>query len=306
MTSTNTNNMMVIVDGDSTWAMDSRIIINWSEIIVPPKQESLPLKVDECAFQIKSEYLAWVHELGQQKIRNKSLISHLELSPNFSFWWMTRIAEKSVYNCPSIYQVFKLRTLENIYTERCCHGLVYCGNNKTLHIILKQWCKELGHSYKRYVSKKTDVHSDFSDVMKWGQKFPFCIQAVAYLFKKWFSRFRHLKTNKISQEIKTDQKDQAIIFTYFPNIDAEKTKEGRFWSRYWESLHDLLAQLPIKVNWIWLYNESKEISFQEAIKLQNVCNHKNSEKHRYFLLENFLTPKSFFKAVKTYFRLYFN
>ena len=121
------NSTFVLLDEINSWNGDSKVVANWSELIVPQNQESLPLKVEEKATQMKREYLRWVYDLGRYKIRGKTLVSHLKVSDDFSFWWMTLIAEKSIYKSPSIYQIFKLRILEQLYRERGCQGLIYCG-----------------------------------------------------------------------------------------------------------------------------------------------------------------------------------
>ena len=105
-----------------------------------PHQESIPQKAEEQALSIKKEYLAWVYDLGQYKIKGQTLISFLKIFDNFSFWWMTKIAAKSPFLSPCIFQVFKLRALEKLYFEKECKGVVYCGNNLDLHEIFKKWC----------------------------------------------------------------------------------------------------------------------------------------------------------------------
>ena len=296
---------LVLLDETISWNGDSRVLVNWSGINVPKNQESLPLKVEETATKIKREYLKWIYDLGRFKLRGKTLISHLKLSDSFSFWWMTSIAEKSTYKSSSIYQVFKLRTLEQLYLERACHGLIYCGYDLNLHRTLKQWCRSMGHPYHRHSSRKCEIKSDRTGLKNRARKFPFWIQAIIYLLRRWFLKLRHLKPIKISSCAEKSNNNQITIVTYFPNIDLKKTKSGRFWSRYWESLHELLDKAPIKVNWIWLQQDSSEIDYKETIKLQEICNQAGVNKYRHFLLEDFLSTAGFLKSLYLYSKLYF-
>ena len=87
---------MILLDEDSSWDGDSRLVVNWSEVLVSTGQESLPLKVEELAPEIKKEYLAWVYDLGQSNINGKTLASQLRINENFSAWWMTLVEEKSM------------------------------------------------------------------------------------------------------------------------------------------------------------------------------------------------------------------
>ena len=298
------NSALVLLDDASSWNSDSRVVVNWSQLVVPQNHESLPLKVEEMASQIKREYLSWVYELGEFKINGKSVVTHLKLFDDFSFWWMTLISEKSSYRCPSIYKVFKLRALEIIYLDRNCKGLVYCGKDLNLHRTLEYWCKAMGHPYRRHSSNPCEKKIGITGVSERAIKFPFWVQAFAYLVRRWFLRFKHLKKLDLPENAESRGERHATIVTYFPNIDLKKTREGHFWSRYWETLHELLERMPIKVNWVWIYTDSKDIDYKETILLQKKCNQTQTKNHRYFLLEEFLSPRDFLKAIKIYISLY--
>ena len=90
----------------------------------------------------------WLHELDKTEVDGQSLASHLTIFDNLSFWWLTSVAEKSPFLCESIFQVFKLRTLEKIYADKHCQGLIYHGSSEPLHSTLKAWSQDLGHHYK--------------------------------------------------------------------------------------------------------------------------------------------------------------
>ena len=295
---------LVLLDEATIWNKGSKVLVNWSDINVPHNHESLPLKVEETATKIKREYLTWVYELSRLRIRGKTLVSHLKLSDSFSFWWMTLIAEKSPHKSPSIYQIFKLRTLEQLYRERGCQGLIYCGYDLNLHRTLKHWCKAMGHPYYRQSLRKCEVNFELTGLRKRSAKFPFLIQAVAYLLKKWFLRYKQLKPTKIPEDLPSGDENQITIVTYFPNIDLTKTRNGRFWSRYWESLHELLDKMPIKVNWVWLHQDSTELDYKQTLQLQEICNQIRPNKYRHFLLENFLTTTGLLKSIQLYIKLY--
>ena len=142
------NSSMVLLDDSGQWNEDARVIAHWSKLNVFPHQESIPQKVEEQALQLKNDYLAWVYDLGRYKVNNQTLPFHLQLFENLSFWWTTEIAAKNPFISPNIYQVFKLRALEQLYLEKGCEGLVYCGNNQIMHQIFQDWCQKIGHPTK--------------------------------------------------------------------------------------------------------------------------------------------------------------
>ena len=96
---------------------DACVVVSWSDMVVPPGVIALPVKTEILAVSLKSEFLRWVHDFGKTKVDGQSLVSHLKIFDNLSFWWLTSVAEKSPLLCRSIFQVFKLRTLERIFSD---------------------------------------------------------------------------------------------------------------------------------------------------------------------------------------------
>lgn len=293
----------ILLDEGADWEGDSQVIAHWAQLNVSAPHISLPQKTAEQAENIKEEYLAWVHDLGRVKVGGKTLVAALKVSDNLSYWWMTSIAIKSPFDNDSLYAVFKLRVLERLYLQGNCNGLVYCGNDFALHHILRNWCENLGHPYKQ-IRTKTNVSAKEKGVRKWLRKFPDWVQALAFLLKHAFFRYRHIKSldpNRIEQIRK---EGGATIVSYFPNFDVEKIKKGEYWSRYWESLHLVLDKLPFKINWVWYYFEGSGFKFKEMVPLREICNKRNSKKNNFFILEEFLNLGTFLKAIKLYLKIY--
>ena len=295
---------MILLDGDGQWDGDGKVIAHWTQLNSSPHQESIPQKAEEQALSIKKEYLAWVYDLGQYKIKGQTLISFLKIFDNFSFWWMTKIAAKSPFLSPCIFQVFKLRALEKLYFEKECKGVVYCGNNLDLHEIFKKWCKELGHPYRRFSNQRCVAKSSKTGTKRVVSRLPFWLQAFLYVVSRWINCCRHIKL-KVREEPKHPSKEKCVtIVTYFPNIDLEKAKSGCFWSHYWENFHDLLNDLPYTVNWVWLYGNSNQLSYKDSVSIRDYCNLVSPNKYRHFLLEEFLSTKIFFKSLVLYLQIF--
>ena len=148
------NTSLVLLDDVEDWEGESRVIAHWIELNVPESHESIPRRMEDQSLKIKTEYLAWVHDLRQTSVNGKTLISTLNFLDGLSYWWMTSIAVKSPFENDCIHTIFKLRALEKLYLERGCKGLIYYGNNLTLDRTLQGWAKKLGHNYKKFRQKK--------------------------------------------------------------------------------------------------------------------------------------------------------
>ena len=297
------NISLILLDEGENWNGESRVIAHWTELNVAESQESIPQRVEERALKIKAEYLAWVHDLGEISIKGETLGASLKVLNNLSYWWMIAPVLKSPFESDSLYTVFKLRTLEQLYFEKNCCGLIYQGNNLALHRTLQDWCGKLGHPYRRFCSKKKIVSRE-KGVRRWLRKLPYWVQALAFLIKSWYLRFRHISSTRSGAAKQLCEEGGVTIVTYFPNIDMEKTRRGEYWSQYWRSLHPVLDQLPFKINWVWFYFESSGFKFEEAVSLRDTCNQTNPKKNQYFFIEEFLTPGAFLKALMLYLKIY--
>ena len=253
----NSDSILLLLEEDSPENFGSKIRAHWNKTIVVNGEVSVPSKVEEHISEIKEKYLSWVYDFGQTKLEGKTMTEHLRILEGLSFWWMTYLGEKSPYKCPAIHRVFKLMALEKVYRENACRGIIYCGNDPMLHQILSQWCGKMSHPYQRIpASEKPETIKKSLDLKEIFCLLPNLAQACIWLIHRWWVRFRNLKTNPPAQDA---NENRVTLVTYFPNIDKEETKKGRFRSRYWEEFHQLLDQSPLAVNWIWFYFKQNEI-----------------------------------------------
>ena len=294
---------LILLDEGVKWTGDARVVAHWTEVNVPESRESIPQRMEKQSSKIKAEYLAWVHDLSQTFVNGETLVVFLKVLDNLSYWWMTSTAFKSPLESDSLCAIFKLRALEKLYLERGCSGLIYHGNDSTLHRVLQGWCRKMKHPYARFRTNKKMIPRD-KGVRKWLRKLPYWIQAIAFLIKNWYLRYRHISSIR-SDTVKTLQDEGGVtVVTYFPNIDLEKAKKGEYWSRYWDNVHLVLEQLPFKINWVWLSILGLDSKFNETISLRDICNQTNPKKNHYLLFEEFITWGVFFKALRLYLKIY--
>ncbi len=296
-------NSLILLDSVVNKNEDTGVIVSWNDMVVSSGIISLPAKTEEQTVDLKREFLRWVHELGQVEVKGRSLVSHLKIFDNLSFWWLTSVAEKSPFLCESIFQVFKMITLEKIYADENCQGLIYHGNNKPLHSTLKTWSQNLGHSYNWVPSSPNSLtKSNDGFGRKIVRRLPHLIQGIAWLIKKWFDRWRHVNPIQLNTE-ESDQTPRPTIVTFFPNIHMDQVEQGNFRSKYWERFHDYLEEKKIPVDWVWFYFGSKDLSFEKSVKLKDKCNQNSNSNQRYFFLEEFWSYRGIWKSFVLYLKV---
>lgn len=284
---------LVIVDGEAPCELSGKCVAFWRSLDVPAGAASLPGLVEQSATRLRDEYTRWVHDLGAAIVRGHSVRSHLAFWPDFSFWWMTLIAEKEPLKSDAIHRVFKARAVEELHRQRGCHGILYVGNDEALHRTLLNWARTLGEPYERLSARPSD------GAIPLRRRLPFVVQAAAHLVAKWWSRYRIARRRR-STIVTEPTKVTAI--TYFPNVDLERTSRGRFWSRYWETLHDVLDEVARPVVWLWLYVDSEQASYRAAVSLRDRCNREAPGKYRHVLIDEFGSPAVIGSALITFAR----
>lgn len=287
---------LVLLDAIPDTLPAGRCIAAWSEREVPATVQSIPVLVERQAARLRDEYIAWTHDLGAFTVRGRDLRSRLAVSPDLSFWWMTLLAEKEPLRSPGIYRVLKLRAVELLYHDTGCRGIVYAGGDDVLAATLRRWCESLGEPF-------THVRhgSGAEKPRRLPERFPHVMQAGWHLLRAWMSRIRLAR--RTAAVTAADGTPRATIVTFFPNVDLQRAREGRFWSRYWEQLHDLIDQRQDTVDWVWLYASSPQASFAETLAILDRCNRGGNGRYRYFLLEQFVRPAVLLRALRVYCRV---
>ncbi len=288
--------MLVVVDSGARWRGEDAQIIYWARTDVEVGEISLPIETDRRIEQIKTEYLTWVRTLGDTRIEGSALKDKIMLSGGLSLWWMTLIAEKSPMKSPAIWQVFKLRALESVAAEMGELTLTYCGANPVLAGILRRWWDVTGRSFtwsRRGRRPPVDFHVSLGRRVS---RFPHRVQALLWLVHRWWTCWRPVRRRR------TEPARGPTLVTYVPNLDLDALEEGRFRSRYWEGLHDVLADRPGGVNWVWMYTPTKQASLRDMVRFRDRCNRAGGE-DRFFMLEEFLPRRPVWKALRRFWRL---
>ncbi len=285
---------LVVIENKEQWHGEDAIIVCWSSFEVPQGGYSIPQLVEQQGELLKKEYLAWIYELGQLTINGKTIREHLAIREDFSFWWMTLLAEKSPLKSPIIYDIFRLRVLEKLYEKHQCHGLISKLSNRNLNKVLSAWCKNMSHPYS-WRGQKSWKWS-FYNIRNIYNRLPHLVQAIIFLFR-YVIRYRKLLF-KIPPLKKTTERSLTMV-SYFPNIDMEKAANGIFWSKYWESLHNVLKEFSGSVHWIFLYSPGVQCpTLKEAIQIVN-----NFQNGNYHFIQEWFSYGVLRRIIKDYFWL---
>ena len=286
------------------------IVAVWNRGRVPAGQLSIPAELNARLLPIRNELAAWTYEMGRLVHNGKPLEQHLRAGDSLSMWWLSTLYEKHPKVTRNLFQALKLRALEQILEEQKIAGLTLVASRheeKWLPEVLKKFCEKTGRSFTFLQTEPptpVPANSPKQTLTRLYHSLPALLKALGR-FPAWLWIIRR-KLPRTSLPRPSLQEKPATIVTYFPNIDMDLARsKGRFRSRYWEKLHDLLNPEQGKkhrVNWVFIYYPAPQCSFPEALRLRDCFRETGKDGASFHFLEEFLTTsdigKSLFRFAK--------
>ena len=101
------SNILLICDKPSEHSTTYDLIAYWESFDESNGAYSLPKMVESNSEHLREKYLDWLYKIGRLKINSKSVIDHLAIRDDFSYWWMTLIIEKSQWKSSGLYKSFR-------------------------------------------------------------------------------------------------------------------------------------------------------------------------------------------------------
>lgn len=254
--------------------------------------------VENNAKKLRTKYLKFVYDLGELEVNNQQIIKHLELKPNFSYWWMTLINEKCNFSkSPEINDSIKILALESWLKENSFESIHISSSNKSLVDSLKMLCKHLSINFSEEILIKNDLEINF--YKKIFHSLPYILRSLVWfiyhLIKMW-----PLKGAGISKWSKT--KAKITFVSYLFNLDFEHKKNGVFKSHYWTVLPEKLKENNLKSNWLHIFVENEVIP--NAVEAKNTIidfNKTYSGEQTHATLHSFLSFKVIISVLMDWF-----
>ena len=263
---------------------------------------SIPQLVEENEEELKSQYLALIYDLGKLKVKDKTIIENLEITPGFSYWWMSLLAEKC--NHSKSYQIdniIKLMAFSKWLRSKNYTAIRLVSENKALADSLKNLAKSLKikFDWDHVVSIKPNV----SLIRKIFNKLPIFMKALVsstlYLFNHWQLRNVGIDGWKNSTA-------KITFISYLAHLDAEKAKNNIYKCGFWGSLPDELNKKKIQINWLHIYiKDSINPSAGSAKILVEQFNNRYKNQQNHVFIDSFLSVKVLKDTVMSLLRLVF-
>lgn len=297
---------------DSSIAPDSAGLILWQGRECGPDSISLENELEKRLLDIRAEHMEWAFRTGELPAGNSNLQKELECGAPPSMWWTSLIYERHPKLSPYLYVLYKLRCLELLLEEKRPQKLTVIGANRQFRKAIAALCKSLriAVSFRKGDSLAPAASAGLAETLYWFLPAP--VRAAArFIHWHWKIRRKLAKPVKFPAFPSQGSLPPATIATYFPNIDLHAAANGRFRSRYWENLHDLLnAQAkkerpdgPHFVRWLLIRFPSPDLDFEECLRLRDRFQQDGKDGLSFNYLEEFLTAPTIIQALSRWIRL---
>ena len=210
---------------------------------------SIPGLVEEHSDVLKSRYLSWIYDLGESDFGGKKVVDHLEIRPNFSFWWMTLISSKCNYSeSPQIAQAIRLMAFDLWASSNNISSITLTSSNDALAECLDVWSKTRGIKYEHKREKILDVSQ--SNIRRIYNNLPNKLKAIVYI-PRYFWTHWPLRGAGLSEW--KGSKADITFFSYLFNLEPDSRQQDRFRSKFWTRLPDELSKNHCKTNWLHIF-----------------------------------------------------
>lgn len=292
----------------------TQTVVQWEGWDAPEGHVSLSARLRNDLESIRAEHTAWAYDLGRLGVGGKEVQERLRGGHGLSMWWCSLLYERHPKMTPGLYTVYKLRALERLMDEGRYTALRLCGGDAPLREVLAGMCAASGRTFIEQHESGVGLKPAMSLMRRLYNAAPAPLRALArYAHWLWSVRRRLPAVAEAGKALPPVQGPDgplpaATIATYFPNVDLKAAGEGRFRSRYWESLHDALDGSFKKegapwVRWLFIRFPAPQLSLEQCIALRDRFRQENRDGASFHYLEEFLRHRDLWAALWRHLRL---
>jgi surface carbohydrate biosynthesis protein (TIGR04326 family) len=290
--SVTTTHSVVVWDHRDDPTAAAREILLWQSYGTADSNASVPRHLEVHAERIRSKYLAFVHDLGETLIAGKRIVDHLDYGDGLSFWWMSKLAEKSPLKSPRIYDCLRLFALEEMLVERCARNLTLVSADEPLAQAMEAMCRNLRIDFSWQRSAAQERRWSLRGLYR---ALPHAVKGLVSL-RRVITRWR-LRRLTGQQWFAGDH--ATFICSYFIHLDPNRCANGQFQSRQWESLPEMLRRSGKRTNWLQLFLLSAAVpDVDTGLSWARLFNADASNQGRHVFLDTYLTPAVVFRTLK--------
>jgi surface carbohydrate biosynthesis protein (TIGR04326 family) len=284
----NKNNILLVWDSNMPTPKSVSTILLWKGGVVNESETCISLSkiIESDSENLRAEYLSLVYTIGETVLKSKTITEHLKIRDNLSYWWLTLIAEKSVYKTNgNIEDSIRLLCLMKWISNKSFDEIELVTSNQNLIKSFELWSRNIGLKFKPRV---VNVINKYGQIVKWVVANTPCSVKAIVLFIHHLSDRWELKGVGLERWGKSTSRKTFV--SYSANCIESDVRKGIFSSRYWTKIPQLLKESECESNWLHIFEPDSVIDSPKSFKeLINVFNFSESACQNHVALETFLS-----------------
>ncbi len=285
------NSIALNVTSDGIWS--------WCKTNSDNSSNSLDAYIETHSERLRVKYLSFIADLSEFEIEGKSLAEYFQFQNDYNIWWMSLLAEKSVYKSPAIADCIKLLALEEVLTTEKPSKLELYTNDSRIKKSIEVLCRGLDIEFSfRRTTTEVSLKKLFNLRVLY-LSLPHPLRAIFFYIKHLYLLFKRKRSPK---PVWYEGVNSIFFFSYFIHLDKKKADTGVFYSRQWEILPQTLNNLGIKCNWLHHFLKSDvALNITEGAQLIDSFNKNSSINGIHSFINNYSGFYSSIKIIKTFF-----
>ena len=252
-----------------------------------------------------------VDELRQSFLKiQRSFISNLSknillFSSNndieITLLWSSLLVEKNIIKTPSFLTSLRLLCIEKELKNIECTRLRYIGPQQPVAEALERLCEY--RNIKFFWDQTSSPNTD-SFLRRVWKRSPSFIRSVVSLFRYAWNYWSLRKADKPSWH---DSTDTIFLFSYFIHLDRKSSEKGKFYSKQWEALPEVLEQSGKSLNWMHIFLYSPLVpNTATGVRWLNNFNRNKHQKSAHTFLSSYLGWDVLLRSLQDYCKCYFH
>jgi surface carbohydrate biosynthesis protein (TIGR04326 family) len=272
-------------------------LLLWRSYEEYPDQDiySLIKYVEQHDLELRDRYLAFVYILGEKVYQEKRIVEHLQLRQNLSYWWLTLLAEKCNFSkSKKINDIIRLLALEKWLSNSCIRHIKLVSPNKNLALVINNWCINNKIEFEWHeITERVRQSRTWSDNLM--RKLPYSLRAIFWLIYRTWTRWP-LQGAGVS--LWKNSTSSITFVSYLFNIAPQVLSSGKFESRYWGHLPELLNNNNIQTRWLHIWVKDDVVkNARSARKLIDQFNLTDANNSLHVAIDSFIGLRPILKTL---------
>lgn len=236
---------LTIWTDDDLPSVNSGPVTLWQAFLpddAPEDWYSMPDEVHRNRDSLRTDYLAWLHEVGVTKFRGVPLVDRMAIRPGLSYWWMTIPADNSIESNSPAYIAVRLMALADLADRLVVTSVRIVTSDRSLARLLRDWAKSTGRAHETQLGPRPRLTRE-----NIYRAFPFLAAlrvVIGHAGIPW-------RVKSVSKESPVASGRSGIcLVDYMAHFAPGAVDEGRFASNYWGPLVEMLDELDEPVRWL--------------------------------------------------------